>query len=230
MGCSFWAALQVEGKMSWDDIYRMYGKLLNEQAGQPPGHPLTNFILHHRPDEMPDELNELTVQALEAMAEYDANVASAGVLSMSMAFAARSAMLVTSLLHSAYLVGKQGESQQQDGESSSKESSWEQAFEELSRLRKFQNEFKEEFPDVDPKMGESICRLRLFLESNYDKQACTEHHSTVHRAFDALFDYLVQGVSHPNPADLTEDPFLQVTWHLAGAIFSSGYTKGRTEK
>lgn len=218
--------------MSWDNIYRMYGELVDEQKGQPPGHPLADFILRHRPDEMPDELNELTVRALRAMAEYDASVASAGVLGMSMIFAARSAMLVSSLLHSAYLVGKRGEQQgeQQSEQPGSEESGWGQAFEELLQLREFQAEFEEEFPDVDPEIGESICRLRLFLESNYSKQVCTEHRSAIVKASDAVFDYLVQGLSHSDPADLAENPFLQVTWHLAGAIFSSGYTKGRAEK
>ena len=69
--------------MSWENIYRMYGEQLDKQMGQP-GHPLADFMLRHRPDEMPDELNELTVQALQAMAEYDASVASAGVLGMGM--------------------------------------------------------------------------------------------------------------------------------------------------
>lgn len=214
--------------MSWENIYQMYGKLIDEQEGQSPGHPLADFMLHHRPDEMPDDLNELTVQALQAMAGYDASVASAGILGMGMAFAARSAMLVTSLLHSAYLVGKQGE--QQDEQPSSEESDWGQAIKELVQLQEFQAEFEKEFPDTDPEMRKSICRLRLFLESNYNKQVCTEHHSTVEKAFNATFDYLVQGVSHQDPADLAEDPFLKVTRHLAGAIFSLGWATAKGEK
>lgn len=211
--------------MSWENIYRMYGKLVDEQKGQLPEYPLADFMLRHRPDEMPDELNELTVRALQAMAQYDASVASAGVLGMGMVFAARSAMLVASLLHSGYLIGKRGE--QQDEQPSSGESEWGQAFKELLQLQEFQTEFEKEFPGTDPEMGKSICRLRLFLESNYNKQVCTEHHSTVEKAFNAVFDYLVQGMSHSDPADLAENPFLQVTWHLAGSIFSLGFEKGR---
>jgi len=218
--------------MSWENIFRLYEKVIEEASERDLGEPLADFLSRHHPREIPDELDELTVQALLAMAQYDAGVVFGGVSGMGMRFAARSTILVTSLLHSAYLVGKQGKSQEcsEEPSGSSEEPSWEQAFEDLSQLHKFQAEFKEEFPDVDPEMGESICRLRLFLESNYNKQVCTEHRRTVAKASDAIFDYLVQGLSHSDPSDLAEDTWLQVTWHLAGAIFSSGYTKGRAEK
>ncbi len=224
--------------MSWGNIYRKYGELVDRKLEQPRGQPLMDFISYHYPEEMPDELDKLTVQALGAMAEYDASTAYAGILGMGISSAARSAMLVASLLHSAYLVGKRGESQQQDEQQGeqldeqpdSEEAGWGQAFEELLRLREFQAEFEEEFPDVDLEMGKSVCRLRLFMETNYNKQVCTEHHSAVNKAFDAVFDYLVQGVTHSDPSDLAENPFLQVTWHLAGAIFSSGFEKGRAGK
>lgn len=214
--------------MSWESIFRLYEKVLDEVSEEGINDPLADFLSCHQPREMPDELNELAVQALQAMAQYDASVASAGVSGMGMLFAARSIMLVTSLLHSAYLIGKHGRPQEHSGEPSSKEPSWEQAFDELSHLHKLQAEFEKEFPDVDPELGRSVCGLKIFIDSNCNTQVCDRYDNTIRKAFDALGDYLMQALIQSRELSGFSEDFMQISWYLAAAIFNSGYKEGRT--
>lgn len=214
--------------MSWANILRLYEKALEEASEKDLEEPLADFVSRHQPSGMPDELDELTIQALLAMAQYDAGVAVAGVSGMGMRFAARSTALVTSLLHSGYLVGKQGKPQECSGEPGSKEPSWEQAFEELSQLRKLQAEFEEEFPDEDPALGRSVCRLKIFIDSNCNTEICDKYDSSIRKAFDALGDYLTQAlIQSKDPSGFSED-FMQMSWCLAATIFNAGYKEGRT--
>lgn len=215
--------------MSWDNIFRLYEKVAEETPERDLGEPLADFLSRHHPREIPDELDELTVQALRAMAQYDAGVAIAGVSGMGMRFAARSTLLVTSLLHSAYLIGKQGKPQECSEESGNKEPSWEQAFEELSQLGKLRAEFEKEFPGEDPALGRSVCRLRIFIDSNCSTEVCDRYDNTIRKAFDALGDYLVQALIQSKELSEFSEDFMQMSWCLAGTIFNLGYQKGRTE-